>query len=57
MVDVEVVDKKLDYNLLLGRSWTYVVTVIVSIVFRIIQFLLDGKVITVDQLSFCIPDY
>ena len=56
-VDVEVVDKKLDYNLLLGRSWTYAMTTVVSTVFRIILFPLDGKVITVDQLSFCTSDY
>jgi len=36
MVDIEVMDKKLDYNLLLGRSWTYAMTTIVSIVFCII---------------------
>ena len=48
MVYVEVVDKKLDYNLFLGRSWTYAMTVVVSTVFCIIQFPLDGKVITVD---------
>jgi len=56
-VDVEVMDKKLDYNLLLGRSWTYAMTTIVSTIFRIIQFPLDGKIITIDQLSLCTPDY
>jgi len=56
-VDVEFVDRKLNYNLLLGRSWTYAMTAIVSIVFRIILFPLDGKVITVDQLSFYNSNY
>ena len=37
-VDIEVVDKKLNYNLLLGCSWTYAMTTIVSTVFRIILF-------------------
>ena len=48
MVDIEVVNKELDYNLLLGRSWTYTMTAVVSTVFIIIQFPLDEKVITVD---------
>ena len=56
-VDVEVVERYLDYNLLLGRSWSYAMTAIVSSVFRIILFPLDGKIVTVDQLSFCTPDY
>ena len=56
-VDIEVVDKKLDYNLLLGHIWTYSMMTVVSTVFHIILFPLDGKVVTVDQLSFCTPDY
>lgn len=56
-MDIEVVDKRLDYNLLLGQSWTYAMKTIVSTVFRIILFPLDGKVVIVDQLSFCTPDY
>jgi hypothetical protein len=32
-VDVEAVNAPLDYNLLLGRSWFYVMTVIASSVF------------------------
>jgi len=48
MVDVEVVDRKLDYNLLLGCSWTYAMMAVVSTIFHIILFPLDGKVITVD---------
>ncbi len=55
--DVEVVDKRLNYNLLLGHSWTYAMMVIVSTIFRIILLPLDGKVIKVDQLSFCTPNY
>jgi hypothetical protein len=32
-IDVEVVDAPLDYNLLLGRSWFYAMTVVASSVF------------------------
>lgn len=44
MVDIEVVDKKLDYNLLLCFSWMYAMNN-------------DGKIVIVDQLSFCTPYY
>ena len=30
IVDIEVIDRHLDYNLLLGSSWSYVMTAIVS---------------------------
>jgi len=33
MVDIEVVDRHLDYNTILGCSWTYAMTPIVSLVF------------------------
>lgn len=56
-VDIEVVDHKLDYNLLLGCTWTYAMKAIMSLVFHIILFPFNGKIITVDQLSFCTPNY
>jgi hypothetical protein len=56
IVDVEVVDAPLDYNLLLGRSWFYAMTVIASSVFRCVQFPHQGKIVTFDQLDFCTPD-
>jgi hypothetical protein len=55
-VDVEVVDAPLDYNLLLGRSWFYVMTTIASSMFRRVQFPHQGKIVTIDQLDFCTPD-
>jgi hypothetical protein len=56
VVDVEVIDAPLDYNLLLGRTWFYVMTVIASLVFRCVQFPHQGKIVTIDQLDFCTPD-
>ena len=47
-LDVEVVDAPLDYNLLLGRSWSYAMTTIVSLVFRLIKFPHNGNIITID---------
>jgi len=55
-IDVEVVDAPLDYNLLLGRSWSYPMTTVVSSVFRLVKFPHNGKVITVDQLTYFSSD-
>jgi hypothetical protein len=51
-VDVEVVDAPLDYNLLLGHNWTYAMTAIVSPIFCPLCFPHDGKIMTINQLSF-----
>ena len=51
-LDVEVVDAPLDYNLLLGRSWSYAMTVVMSSVFRVIKFPHNGKIVTIDQLAY-----
>ena len=51
-VEVEVVDAPIDYNLLLGRSWTYAMEVVPSSYFRCIKFPHEGKLVTIDQLSF-----
>jgi hypothetical protein len=55
-VEVEVVDVPLDYNILLGRSWTYAMTVVVSTIFWVLCFPHEGWIITIDQLSFSHPD-
>ena len=51
-VEVEVVDAPIDYNLLLGRSWTYAMEAVPSSYFRCIKFPHEGKLITIDQLLF-----
>jgi hypothetical protein len=56
IVDVEVVDVPLDYNLLLGRSWFYAMSVVASSVFRCVQFPHQDKIVTVDQLDLCMTD-
>jgi hypothetical protein len=55
-VEVEVVDASLDYNLLLGRSWTYSMQAMVAIVFWVLLFPHEGWIVTIDQLSFSRPD-
>ena len=51
-VEVEVIDAPLDYNLLLGRSWTYAMSAIASAIFWVVVFPHEGKFVIVDQLSF-----
>ena len=50
-VEVEVIDALLDYNFLLGRNWTYVMSVVASAIFRVMVFPHEGKLVTVDQLD------
>jgi hypothetical protein len=47
-VEVEVVDASLDYNILLGRIWTYVMQEVVTTVFRVLFFPHEGGIVTVD---------
>jgi hypothetical protein len=55
-IEVEVVDAPIDYNLLLGRSWTYAMQAVVATVFRVLLFPHEGRIVTIDQLSFSRPD-
>ena len=54
-VDIEVVDTTLDYNFLLGHSWFYAMTLVTSLVFCILRFPHQGKIIIVDQLDYTTP--
>jgi hypothetical protein len=54
-IDVMVVQDPLDFNLLLGKYYVYAMKAIVSTLFRVIYFPHDGRVVTVDQLSFIDP--
>jgi hypothetical protein len=42
-VEVEVVDASLDYNILLGRSWTYAMQAVVTTVFWVLLFPHEGQ--------------
>jgi hypothetical protein len=55
-VEVEVFDASLDYNLLLGRSWTYAMKAVVATVFWVLLFPHKGQIMTIDQFSFSILD-
>ena len=55
-IDVEVIDTPLDYNLLLGRTWFYAMKAVASTIFWLLSFPHQGKIITINQLDFCMPD-
>jgi hypothetical protein len=55
-IEVEVVDASLNYNLLLGRSWTYAMQAVVATIFWVFLFPHKGWIVTIDQLSFSHPN-
>jgi hypothetical protein len=55
-VEVEVVDAPLDYNLLLGRSWTYAMHEIVATVFWVFLFPHEGRIMSIEHLYFSHSD-
>jgi hypothetical protein len=58
-----VVQDPLDFSLLLEKDYVYAMKAIVSTLFHVISFPHDGRVVTVDQLSFidprldCLPEW
>ena len=55
-VEVELVDAPLEYNLLLGRSLTYAMNVVVTTIFWVLLFPHKGQTMSIDQLSFSLPE-
>ena len=51
-----VVPGPLDFNLLLGRNYAYAMGALVSSLFRVICFPHEGRIMTIDQLSFFGPE-
>ena len=49
-VEVEVVDAKLNYNLLLGCSWTHAMLCVMSTLFHVLKFPHEGKIVIVNKL-------
>jgi hypothetical protein len=47
----------LDFTLFLGQDYVYAMKAIVSTLFRVIFIPHDGRVVTIDQLSFIGPDW
>jgi hypothetical protein len=51
-----VVQDPLDFDLLIGKDYVYAMKDIVSTLFRVIYFPHDGRMVTIDQISFFFPD-
>jgi hypothetical protein len=56
-IDVMVVRDPLDFTLLLGWDYVYAMKALVSTLFRVISFPHDGRIVTIDQLSFISPNW
>ena len=56
-IDVMVVQGPLDFNLLLGCDYVYAMKAVVSTLFRVMHFPYDGKIMTIDWLSFVTHDH
>ena len=56
-IDVMVVQGPLYFNLLLGHDYVYAMKAVVSTLFRVMHFPHDGKIVTIDPLSFVTPDH
>jgi len=54
-IGVMVIQGALNFNLLLGRDYIYVMGALVSSLFRVVCFPHDGIIVTIDQLSFFGP--
>jgi hypothetical protein len=55
-VKVEVMDAPSEYNLLLGHTWFYAMTIVALSIFRVLYSPHQGRIMTIDQLTFCILD-
>jgi hypothetical protein len=56
LIDIEVIDAQLDYNILFGCTYMYAMKVVASSVFRTIMFPHNGKIVTIDQVSHYEPN-
>ena len=48
LIEIEVFNTQLDYNLLLGRSYMYAMRVVASTIFHLMMFSHKGKIMMVD---------
>ena len=55
-IEVEVVNNPLDYNLLLGCSWFYLMNIVATIVYQLVCFPHQGKIVSINQLDYCTPN-
>jgi hypothetical protein len=56
LIDIEVIEAQLEYNILLGRTYMYAMKAVASSIFRTIMFPHNGKIVTIDQLTHYEPN-
>jgi hypothetical protein len=56
LIDIEVIDAPLDYNILFGCSYMYAMKAVASFIFRTMMLPHNGKIITIDQVSHYEPN-
>jgi hypothetical protein len=56
LINIEVIDALIDYNILFRRSYMYAMKAVVSSVFHTMMFPHNGKIITIDQVSHYEPN-
>jgi hypothetical protein len=56
LIDIEVIDAQLDYNILFGCTYMYSMKAVASSVFRTIMFPHNRKTVTIDQVSHYEPN-
>lgn len=54
-IDVLVTQGVLDFSLLLGRDYVYAMGALISLLFSVVCFPHDGRIVNIDQLSFASP--
>jgi len=54
-IDISVTQGALDFSLLLGHDYVYAMGALVSSLFCVVCFPHDGRIVTIDQLSFVHP--
>jgi len=54
-IDVSVTQGASDFSLLLGRDYVYTMGALVSSLFSVVCFPHNGRIVTIDQLSFVRP--
>jgi hypothetical protein len=57
LIDIEVIDAHLDYNILFGRNYMYSMKAVDSSVFRTMMFPHNGKIDTIDQPTHYEPNH
>jgi hypothetical protein len=57
LIDIEVIDSPLDYNILFGHSYMYAMKAVASSVYRTMMFPYNRKIITINQVSHYEPNH